>query len=880
MLEQLISRFAGLLSILILVLLIPGALACTNEATETPVPTPAQFADDVGTAIPRAAPTATVVPTVSLEPAPTSTIFPPSPTVSSEPTATPDVMPTPESTILPPVPTASPEPTATPDVMPTPESTILPPGPPPPPEPTDPGAADGAPPATKDRHGNDITSATSIRVGEPTKGNINYQGDTDYFSFHSEAGQTYRIDLYPPSLLGQTLDSPSPLVLYDSGGTKLADIDQLTVWTAPSPGNYYVAVTPNEIGYYGLTVGPVCRTGNTVHEWTTESFWRAADLALVQAVLTNCFTHLLAQPTIKDGTSPLFLAARYNENPAVMQALLEAGANPEAREYYDSGSLLSWAAGYNLNPEVIQVLLDAGVSQDTKDNSLFWAVENTENPAALKVLLDAGANINARSSYDGRTPLHQVARHTENPAAIQVLVGAGADVNAKADTGETPLYRASRSTGNPAVLQALLEAGADVNAATDTGETPLYRASRSTGNPAVMQVLLDAGADVNASTSDGDTPLHRAARNIENPAMVEILLDAGADVEAKTSIEPSIVRHYGVGFGATPLHHAAFFNGNPAVLQALLDAGADIEARNSEGETPLDLAMKAENSSAVQVLKENGASHEKCPTGTTEREWVGRDFWRTADQAQVQAELDCGANVAAGSGSDGTPLHFAAGISNNPAVIHALLDAGADIEAKTGDDRWWFRGLTPLDYAAMFNYNPLGKDDLMEFEDLDAELREAAAYYENPVVLLALLDAGANIEAGPGKRPTALHGAAAFNYNPAVVRALLDAGSNPDAKGSDGITPLHLAAEGNPNPAVAQALLDAGANINATNTNGETPLHLVAAHNAVLVVLQALLDAGADINAKNSEGETPLAMAIKHDNRPAIQMLQDNIAKQ
>ena len=43
-----------------------------------------------------------------------------------------------------------------------------------------------------------------------------------------------------------------------------------------------------------------------------------------------------------------------------------------------------------------------------------------------------------------------------------------------------------------------------------------------------------------------------------------------------------------------------------------------------------------------------------------------------------------------------TPLHFAAGFSDNPAVIDVLVAAGADVESR--DDI----GLTPLHRAAGF----------------------------------------------------------------------------------------------------------------------------------------------------------------------------------
>ena len=72
-----------------------------------------------------------------------------------------------------------------------------------------------------------------------------------------------------------------------------------------------------------------------------------------------------------------------------------------------------------------------------------------------------------------------------------------------------------------------------------------------------------------------------------------------------------------------------------------------------------------------------------------------RDWWKTATEAKVQAELDGGADVMARNKYSWTPLHSAADCvySCKPGVIQALLDAGADAKAKNKE------GKTPWDLA-------------------------------------------------------------------------------------------------------------------------------------------------------------------------------------
>lgn len=79
----------------------------------------------------------------------------------------------------------------------------------------------------------------------------------------------------------------SLLILYDYSGMELAHLNQAMYWEAPDSGTFYIAVAATKAFDYELTVSFACVTGNAVQDWTTENFWRAVDLAQVQAILTN-----------------------------------------------------------------------------------------------------------------------------------------------------------------------------------------------------------------------------------------------------------------------------------------------------------------------------------------------------------------------------------------------------------------------------------------------------------------------------------------------------------------------------------------------------------------------------------------------------------------
>ena len=107
----------------------------------------------------------------------------------------------------------------------------------------------------------------------------------------------------------------------------------------------------------------------------------------------------------------------------------------------------------------------------------------------------------------------------------------------------------------------------------------------------------------------------------------------------------------------------------------------------------------------------------------------------------------------------GGDLHIAAG-KGDTAVVEALLEAGADVEAK--DSHGW----TALHIAAMEGHS---------------------------AVVKVLLEAGADVNAKDNTDGTALLNAAMIGHY-AIIKTLLEAGANVEAKDNHGWTALSLAA--------------------------------------------------------------------------------------
>ncbi|GHS94676.1 hypothetical protein FACS1894139_08850 [Planctomycetales bacterium] len=534
----------------------------------------------------------------------------------------------------------------------------------------------------------------------------------------------------------------------------------------------------------------------------------------------------------------LHFAARFNENPSVITALIKKGANVNAQD--DKGETpLKIALGRN-NETVTKVLRDAenGIEK-------FSELVKTGSPAEITNAINAGANVNAKEK-DGGTPLYRAAGNNKNPEVIDVLVKAGASANAKADNGDTPLHFAAEHNSNPEIIITLIQAGAEVNAKNNIDSTPLHYAARHNQDSAVIAVLIKAGADVNAKDDNGKTPIEIAldrknlsiaetlldvggakySGNISelvkngSPAEIEFAIKAGADANAKS--------------GNAPLCSAARYNQDSAVIAVLIKAGADVNAKDGLDKTALHLAAEYNQNPAVSATL-----------------------------------IKAGADVNAKDGLDKTALHLAAEYNQNPAVSATLIEAGADVNAKDG------RNMMPLSIA------------IAQKNAAVAQVLRGAGGIENysgdffalvktgwPIEIANAIKGGANVNAKDKNGMTPLHYAAENNKNAEVVVLLVKAGADINSKENTGETPLHRAVKSNGNPEVVVALIKAGATVDSKEVHGWTPLHIAAKDNNYPEVIVSLAKAGANVNARDNEGRTPLKIALDAGKHPAAEALR------
>ncbi len=289
----------------------------------------------------------------------------------------------------------------------------------------------------------------------------------------------------------------------------------------------------------------------------------------------------------------------------IVRLLLDHGANPNC---------VQWAI-YGHHVEIVQILLDHGADINQKvDNSgrtpLQAAVESGVEEI-VKLLINKGANVNAKNDQ-GETPLHVLVQmwpqrqwpNDFRERVIILLLDAGADIEAKTTRdGKTPLCLAAEAAKSGDSIKVLLEHGADLANIKDL-HVRFAAVPISLGKTELTKWVQANASDINAKNSRGESLLHAAVKG-KNKNLVEILLAMGADVNAKSNT------------GETALHWATT-EPTPEIVDSLVNHGANINAQNNKGRTPLHVLstpvtigdekpLDASKRKTFEILLTNGA---------------------------------------------------------------------------------------------------------------------------------------------------------------------------------------------------------------------------------------------------------------------------------
>jgi ankyrin repeat protein len=418
---------------------------------------------------------------------------------------------------------------------------------------------------------------------------------------------------------------------------------------------------------------------------------------------------------------------------AIVRLLLRHGADINQAFKYGRRTFTAIDfAAYRGKRHEMEMLINELVNSDQRPdyNKAFIAALSSQfgTEEVVTWLLENGADVN-HSTEDGTTPLH-LAINLRDTELVEILLRRGARVDAMSRVfGSTfqslcspgpfliELYGGGRC--HLQILDLLIQAGFDIRAIGGPLGDAL-QASAFAGYENVVQHLLNLGAAIVSGVGEFGSPLHAASEEGYD-AIVKILLDAGANVNIVvaqkygTALQAASCRGREPGsllLGLSSSQRRQYANYVRAIpnrrhmetFHLLLRANANINIQGGQFGNALQAAAYAGNEEAVRALlarnvsvNARGGFYESALQAAAcgeAQEWWRIDFPKSemSENMLLQPEepeqdrhltivallLNAGADVNATGGFFGTPLQAAAH-SYNPAIVHALLDAGAKI---------------------------------------------------------------------------------------------------------------------------------------------------------------------------------------------------------
>ena len=349
---------------------------------------------------------------------------------------------------------------------------------------------------------------------------------------------------------------------------------------------------------------------------------------------------------------------RRSRNPALFQAALDSGADPD---YAPRGGYSARMAAFGTKkldaamPFITAGKCDPGQKVPDGDTLLIETMFNDDRQVFHEVMKRgcSSGNIDARGRK-GESALMLLAMrvfapdHGKKAEILNLFKKYGADFNQMSRQGRPLIQEASLGGSrtelkyDDAILDGILAGGADIAARNSKGESLLNFLMHYDPSERFLKKLLELKPDLNARDDLGNTPALAAYEYIsgsrsrigDRDHLVKILAEAGADLNAvnkrgvnilTAAIMAGAVRGTATGLTEyflekgvklqekTPEGAGLLFYAGPAGLKsgavkALINAGADVNEQESEtGMTPLMTAAFAGNRAALEAFTAAGA---------------------------------------------------------------------------------------------------------------------------------------------------------------------------------------------------------------------------------------------------------------------------------
>ncbi len=191
------------------------------------------------------------------------------------------------------------------------------------------------------------------------------------------------------------------------------------------------------------------------------SLHQAARLGDLSAVRAHLYSGTPVDLNYHGGPTALHCAA-YRGHAEVVNALLEAGADPNARESAVGSYTPLHYATRSGQVEVVRVLLEYGADPNLTERGFrktpLHIAADWGSTEIAALLIKHGADVEVRDYHYGCTPLHWAA-DAGRMETVKLLLVAGADVNALSTSGKTSPYDRAARSGHWEVAELIGQAG-------------------------------------------------------------------------------------------------------------------------------------------------------------------------------------------------------------------------------------------------------------------------------------------------------------------------------------------------------------------------------------------------------------------------------------
>ncbi len=308
--------------------------------------------------------------------------------------------------------------------------------------------------------------------------------------------------------------------------------------------------------------------------------------------------------TNRAGANALLLLAPYLNNENTMQYFLDKGLDLHAKD--DEGNGMFNYATRRGNIDLMKKLIDMGVDHQTLNNKgenalLFatYGARGYSNPVKIyEYLTNLGIEADV-VSWEGKTPLHNIAGAAKDMAVIDFFTSRGVNLNQVDEEGNTAFINAIRRN-NLAIAGKLVHKINDINHLNKEGHSALTYAVMSNSTEA-FDLLVKNGANTDVKDAAGNNLVYYIFNSYdqEHQEAFDQFFQA-AKTEGLEFAKP-------FAKGNT-LAHIAVEKNSPYLLAKAIAMEVGVNQKNEDGLTPLHLAaMKAKDGALLTLLLDKGA---------------------------------------------------------------------------------------------------------------------------------------------------------------------------------------------------------------------------------------------------------------------------------